>query len=220
MRRIWLIAWVAACTHAHDPGPSNEPDAGAPTVACGDSVCDVGETRESCPEDCARCGDLVCSPTESGETCPADCALCGDGVCNHGETLASCSADCSVCGDAMCTGPESITSCAADCSVCGDALCTGDESTSCPQDCAAAVKLQNNSTYTLYYFYVRTCTASTWGTDLLGASVVSPGASFTVSSVPQGCYYFRAESSGSTVYWQSQAVTLTAGQTYTWTIFN
>jgi hypothetical protein len=219
MKRIWVIAVVAACTHAKDPGPSTELDAGNPGPTCSDGVCEVGETLESCPADCARCGDLVCSSTESGESCPADCALCGDGLCNHGETLESCPADCSVCGDAMCTGAENVTSCAADCSVCGDAMCTGDETTSCPQDCVAAVKLQNNSSYTVYQFYVRTCTASVWGPDLLDASV-APGTSFTVSGVPPGCYYFRAETSGATVFWQSPAFTLSAGQTFMWTIFN
>lgn len=37
---------------------------------CGDGVCDLDETPQTCPTDC-RCGDRVCSRNED---CPADCS--------------------------------------------------------------------------------------------------------------------------------------------------
>ena len=48
----------------------------AAMAVCGDGVCDVGETPQSCPGDChvgAVCGDGVCAASESGATCPKDC---------------------------------------------------------------------------------------------------------------------------------------------------
>ena len=40
---------------------------------CGNSVCEVGENRELCPEDCmGLCGNSLCEGSESW-TCPADC---------------------------------------------------------------------------------------------------------------------------------------------------
>jgi hypothetical protein len=46
------------------------------------------------------CGDGVCEAGESSDTCPADCgeptptSFCGDGVCDPGEDSVSCSGDC------------------------------------------------------------------------------------------------------------------------------
>ena len=44
-----------------------------------------------------RCGNSVCEEGESSETCSADCGLpnrCGNGVCDDGESTAICPADC------------------------------------------------------------------------------------------------------------------------------
>jgi len=60
---------------------------------CGDGICmRVEESREDCPEDCARCGDGVCDPTEDMGC--MDCHVCGDGECSTSENSISCPEDC------------------------------------------------------------------------------------------------------------------------------
>lgn len=90
---------------------------------CGDNICDLTETLNSCPQDCSICGDEICSASES---CPLDCDTtpepgtdpdpdpdpvsptnpttpttptqpanqCGNGICNLDETEDSCPSDC------------------------------------------------------------------------------------------------------------------------------
>lgn len=64
---------------------------GTPGVgACGDGVCQIGETLSTCPQDCTTqcpggacfCGDAVCQASESSATCPADCYVPSTGACN------------------------------------------------------------------------------------------------------------------------------------------
>ena len=41
---------------------------------CGDSICNNGETFNTCPQDCNNyCGDKICQDTETYEKCPKDC---------------------------------------------------------------------------------------------------------------------------------------------------
>ena len=43
---------------------------------CGDSVCEGGETQQTCLEDCGYpeyCGDGTCNANETQQTCPEDC---------------------------------------------------------------------------------------------------------------------------------------------------
>lgn len=127
-------------------------------VTCGDMVCDpaVGETAESCPEDCeiqAFCGDGICDAQnfESILTCPEDCegvVQCGDGICDtlHGESIESCREDCARgarCGNGVCEVGENYANCGGDCPrkvVCGNGLCEkGEDNASCPGDCATGV---------------------------------------------------------------------------------
>jgi len=74
---------------------------------CGDGVCNIDESWQTCPEDCpvppkakAVCGDGVCEQLENRINCPADCGLentfCGDGVCEMPETEDICPEDCTV----------------------------------------------------------------------------------------------------------------------------
>lgn len=86
---------------------------------CSDNICDLTETIDSCPQDCAICGDEICS---QGEVCPQDCTQipdptgpeptdpdpvdpdpvtpttptnqCGNGICNLDETQENCPTDC------------------------------------------------------------------------------------------------------------------------------
>lgn len=104
-------------------------------TVCGDNVCMVGETTESCPGDCppeeeppeAVCGNTVCEAGETPQSCPEDCEIeiilpvCGNMLCEARETAESCPEDCaeppegSVCGNAVCEEDETADSCPADC---------------------------------------------------------------------------------------------------------
>jgi hypothetical protein len=131
--------------------------------ACGNDVCETGETPVNCAADCAstcvlgstwcagedvmRCPDsgvpslevecdasgLICV---SGECLEGD--VCGNGRCELPETPESCS-DCAVtCGDGTCGSGERAT-CPRDCGVCGNSTCESGEQDSCPQDCGICV---------------------------------------------------------------------------------
>jgi hypothetical protein len=94
-------------------------------IACGDAVCDPGE---SCIADCDICGDGVCSPHEQAYgTCQDDCTTCGDGYCGSNE---SCASDCGPeCGNGICEIGESQFSCSIDCgggTGCGMRICPED----------------------------------------------------------------------------------------------
>jgi hypothetical protein len=71
--------------------------------ACGNSMCESGESSANCCQDCgAYCGNGLCQ-TECGESewsCPSDCdsssGPCGDGFCDvwQGECASNCPQDC------------------------------------------------------------------------------------------------------------------------------
>lgn len=118
-------------------------------VTCNnDSVCDVGETPDTCG-DCAACNNNgTCDAGENAFTCPADCALVitcnNDGVCDTGENIATCPGDCipaSACNNnGTCDAGESFASCPGDCAmtvVCnGNGVCELFETAAtCPSDC-------------------------------------------------------------------------------------
>jgi len=95
--------------------PSND-------IACGNGVCDSGETVSTCPEDCSPCGDGVCGFNETVFSCASDCKVCGDGICSLGETSLSCPIDC---GGGTCTcggtlGPSGLDS---DALICTQQIC-------------------------------------------------------------------------------------------------
>jgi hypothetical protein len=64
-------------TYTLIPKQADEPE--AKEAFCGDGVCELDETCETCPTDCGPCppaswcGDSVCDPDESSETCPEGC---------------------------------------------------------------------------------------------------------------------------------------------------
>jgi hypothetical protein len=128
-------------------------------------------------------------------------AECGNGVCEEGETSA-----CSDCAPE----PE-----------CGNGVCEEGETSAC-SDCApppsdGSIVVENYSDYSVYYLYIVPCGSSSWGSDLLGDSVLPSGYKLEFTEVPPGCYDLLAEAS-SDVYWASEPFNVTAGQTYTVTL--
>lgn len=51
--------------------------------------------------------------------------------------------------------------------------------------------LVNNTRTPIYYVYISPCSASSWGADQLGSSVVMPGRTWTFT-MPAGCYDLKA----------------------------
>ena len=202
-KKIWMVAALVvgglmACGGAADPAPVDDD--------CGDDRCANGETRQSCPEDCDQCGDGTCDVGETPQNCAVDCPVappCNhNNVCDPGETTQNCAADCPapVCGDNICSATETATSCAS--------------------DCGAKLRTQNNSSYTIYYLFVRRCTDSAWSTDQLSTSI-PPGSAFTLTGIPPGCWYFKANDSGLVHTWLTPTgVTLQQAQEYPWTLIN
>lgn len=224
-----LVVGLVAC--ATDPkGGGSDDDDDDDEIECGNNKCEDGETPKNCEEDCedeGTCGNNMC---ETGEqtSCPGDCVTgptCGDNKC-EGNEAQTCPADCPVvpvCGNNKCEGNETST-CPQDCDVdpvCGNNVCEGTETSTCPTDCPAAVRLQNNSSYYIYNFYIAACGSPSWGPDQTGAAYIAPGYSFTVNRIPPGCYHFRATNYDSSLYWQTPSpVTLNPNVQYTWTLSN
>ncbi len=153
-------------------------------------------------------GLAACTPqsdTSPGPDAGPNGPVCGNNMCETGETPQTCPADCHP------TGP-----------ICGNAVCEAGESPqACPADCAASMTTQNNSSYTIYHLYIWACGTTSWGPDQLGSHIIAPGQSFTITSIPPGCWDFRAETSGAAQWWQTPSgVNLTAMEHYTWTLIN
>ncbi|MEJ7596584.1 MAG: hypothetical protein WKG01_01635 [Kofleriaceae bacterium] len=193
-----LMFGLVAC--AADPGGGGGDD-----DDCGDGTCQSGESELSCPADCDKtpkdeCGDKVCGATEA-TSCPADCGVCGNKTCEASEA----------------------TSCPKDCEdeVCGNDMCKGDETaTTCPHDCGASVKLQNNSDRYIYNFYIWACGTTGPGPDLTGTAYIPPDYSFTVSEIPPGCWHLRATTYDQQSYWQTLNVDLVSAVVHPWTLGN
>lgn len=91
---------------------------------CGDGLCEITETIDTCETDCSFCGDGRCSPGEDLQQCPEDCDEGGVDASDAGQDDTVDASDTTddpepppipFCGDEVCDGTEDETSCPADC---------------------------------------------------------------------------------------------------------
>ena len=166
---------------------------------------------------------VACTTQEPPPVEPPDANRCGDNTCESSETPTSCPEDCHapgpVCGNNMCETGETASSCPADCKVCGNNVCEAGEETSCPNDCPASLVVQNNSSYTVYNLYAQPCGGG-WTGDQTGASYINPGASFTLTGIPPGCWSFRATTYNDALSWTSSPTTMAPSTQYNWPLGN
>ncbi|HEU4383084.1 MAG TPA: hypothetical protein VFR85_06200, partial [Anaeromyxobacteraceae bacterium] len=82
-----------------------------------------------------------------------------------------------------------------------------------------SLQVVNNTTYTIAELYVSPAGAGTWGPNqLVPPQSIAPSTTFTLTGIPVGSYDFRAVASDGTTFWQTNAVSITAGGQYTWTL--
>ena len=59
------------------------------------------------------------------------------------------------------------------------------------------LRVENYSSTSVWYLYVSPSTSGSWGSDQLGANIISPGETFTLRNIPCGrSYDVKAEGSG------------------------
>ncbi|MCS7134559.1 MAG: M14-type cytosolic carboxypeptidase [Candidatus Pacearchaeota archaeon] len=121
-------------------GPENR-------AACGNGICETGETQDNCCEDCG-CNQGICIEN----VCVIVQPYCGDGKCEANETQETCCKDCgcperkvcrdnicqaiSFCGDRICQENENLANCLKDCfdAYCGNNVCDREKLES-PENC-------------------------------------------------------------------------------------
>ena len=134
------------------PGLAN----GACDFACGDGLCDIDESCESCEADCGACeggcGNAACGEDETCQSCPEDCGACEGGCCDDLNGTPGCEdpvvAECVCALDSFCCTTlwdeicveTAYTDCGA-CGGCGDGVCGADESCAiCEEDCGVCTE--------------------------------------------------------------------------------
>lgn len=135
-----------------DPAPGAVSGA-ADTPACGNLICDEGESFASCTSDCALvivCNNNgVCDMGEQPSTCANDCSSCNVNLtCEQGENPITCPTDCALVlscnNNGVCDAGENVANCTADCLPTGacnfNGACDAGESfASCPSDCVGSI---------------------------------------------------------------------------------
>ena len=95
---LFLLPLVTCGGKDWHPVDPSAPRAGS---VCGNGICDLGETKANCPQDCQQttCGDHRCEGSEDQLSCPEDCGTdptqkCGNLICEPGENMLNCPQDC------------------------------------------------------------------------------------------------------------------------------
>ncbi len=86
--KIYYYRVTAVDGSGNESIPSEEVSATVPSVpACGNGICESGETSQNCPADCTGggggpvCGNGICEAGETSQNCPADCGVQGN-ICD------------------------------------------------------------------------------------------------------------------------------------------
>jgi hypothetical protein len=79
----------------------------------------------------------------------------------------------------------------------------------------ASLRVTNQAARTILFVYISPCSDPTWGEDRLGDATIAPGASFSWSELPSGCYDLRADLDDDRTS-QEFEVQLRAGQRFEW----
>jgi hypothetical protein len=82
----------------------------------------------------------------------------------------------------------------------------------------AKLKLLNNSTTSIYYFYIKPSSSTTWSSDLLGTKTIISGGSMNFTGIPAGTYDLRVQNQGKTLGKTIYNQDLEDCHSYTWTI--
>lgn len=78
--------------------------------------------------------------------------------------------------------------------------------------------VENDSSHNVFYLYVSPTTSDTWGSDVLGSSIIEAGTTFTHSvSDCDRSYDLRAETSDG-AHWEWWDVSMSCGMESTWTL--
>jgi uncharacterized repeat protein (TIGR02543 family) len=80
-----------------------------------------------------------------------------------------------------------------------------------------SLQVVNGTTYVIAELYASPAGVGAWGQDLL-ATQINPAGTYTLTSLPVGSYDFRAVASDGIAYWQTNAVAITNGGTFSWTL--
>ncbi|MBN2142337.1 hypothetical protein JW711_03315 [Candidatus Woesearchaeota archaeon] len=115
---------------------------------CGNGRCELGETYETCTDDCPNCDDSNSCTQDSYDYHLKECShadimpCCGNNLCEIGETYDNCASDCPNCDDSNSCTRDSYDYHLKEClhtdiiPCCGNGACENSESrTACPADC-------------------------------------------------------------------------------------
>jgi hypothetical protein len=85
--------------------------------------------------------------------------------------------------------------------------------------CSATLVVENSSTHTVDNLRVYPTGTFEYGANRLGSDTLAPDHSFTVTGIAGGTYDFFA-SDPIDGYWEKLIVTLSPGETHTWTLLD
>jgi hypothetical protein len=85
------------------------------------------------------------------------------------------------------TFPARISALAATAALAFAAACGGSDSGTGPTNTNTLLDVTNNSSVSVWLVYVRNCGSQSWGNDLLGADIISPGLGQSFVVTP-GCH--------------------------------